>query len=126
MSISPTPTCATGDTFGNGRYPNSDFFNGGNIRGMIAAVDKYLPLVNGETKIVPGHGPLGSKAQLLDYRAMLVTSRDRMAALIAEGKVASEVEAQAARPFADLDAKWAANEQAAKNWVRVVYNSLKQ
>jgi glyoxylase-like metal-dependent hydrolase (beta-lactamase superfamily II) len=117
---------ATGDTFGNGRYPNSDFFNGGNIRGMIAAVDKYLPLVNGETKIVPGHGPLGSKAQLLDYRAMLVTSHDRMAALIAEGKVASEVEAQAARPFADLDAKWAANEQAAKNWVRVVYNSLKQ
>jgi glyoxylase-like metal-dependent hydrolase (beta-lactamase superfamily II) len=117
---------STGDTFGNGRYPNSDFFNGGNVRGMIAAVDKYLPLVNDETKIVPGHGPLASKAQLLDYRAMLVVSRDRMAALIAEGKAASEADAQAAKPFADLDAKWAANEQAAKNWVRVVYNSLKQ
>jgi hypothetical protein len=46
-----------------------------------------------------------------------------MAKLIAEGKVKSEVEAQALKPFADLDAKWAANEQASKNWVRVVYNS---
>jgi hypothetical protein len=49
-----------------------------------------------------------------------------MAKLIAEGNATSEVEAQALKPFADLDTKWAANEQASKNWVRVVYNSLKQ
>jgi len=117
---------ATGDTFANGRYPNSDFFNGGNIKGMIAAVDGYLATINDQTKIVPGHGPLANKADLIAFREMLVISRDRMASLIAEGKALSEADAQAAKPFADLDAKWAANEQASRNWVRVVYNSMKQ
>ena len=75
-------------------------------------------------KLVSGHGPLTNKAQLVEYRAMLVASRDRMAKLIAEGK--SEADIQVAKPFADFDAKWAANEQASRNWMRVVYASLKQ
>lgn len=114
---------STGDTVTIGRYPNSDFVNGGNIKGMIAASDAYLALANDTTKIVPGHGPLASKAQLVEYRAMLVTARDRMAKLIAEEKSLDDI--YAAKPFADLDAKWAANEQAAKNFMRVVYMSLK-
>jgi cyclase len=114
---------STGDTVTIGRYPNIDFVQGGNIKGMIAASDAYLALANDATKIVPGHGPLASKAQLIEYRAMLVTARDRMAALIKAGKTESDI--YAAKPFADLDAKWAANEQAAKNFMRVVYASLK-
>ncbi|MGI8527736.1 MAG: MBL fold metallo-hydrolase [Pseudolabrys sp.] len=92
---------ATGDTFGNGLYPNSDFVNGGNINGMIATNDNYLALIDDATKIVPGHGPLASKRQLAEFRNMLVTARDRMAKLIAEGK--SENDIYAAKPFADLD-----------------------
>jgi glyoxylase-like metal-dependent hydrolase (beta-lactamase superfamily II) len=69
---------STGDTFTNGRYPNIDFANGGNIKGMIAAADAYLKLTNAKTRIVPGHGPLADKAALTEYRAMLVTARDRM------------------------------------------------
>jgi glyoxylase-like metal-dependent hydrolase (beta-lactamase superfamily II) len=114
---------ATGDTVTIGRYPNIDFLNGGSIKGMIAAADAYLALANDATKIVPGHGPLASKAQLMEYRAMLVTARDRMAKLVAEGK--SESDVYAAKPFADLDAKWALNEQAGRNFMRVVYASLK-
>jgi hypothetical protein len=53
---------------------------------------------------------------------MLVTARDRMAKLVKEGK--SEDDVVAAKPFADLDAKWAPSELAAKNFVRVVYHSL--
>ena len=115
---------AAGDIFINGRYPNIDFANGGNIKGMIEALDTFLALSNDSTKIVPGHGPLATKAQLAEFRAMLATSRDRMAKLVAEGK--SEADVLAAKPFADLDAKWAMNEQAAVNWMRVVYGSLKQ
>jgi cyclase len=115
---------STGDTVTNGRYPNIDTVNGGNIKGMIAATDAYLALANDSTKLVSGHGPLTNKAQLVEYRAMLVASRDRMAKLIADGK--SEADIQAAKPFADFDAKWAANEQASRNWMRVVYASLKQ
>jgi glyoxylase-like metal-dependent hydrolase (beta-lactamase superfamily II) len=113
---------STGDTFTNGRYPNIDFANGGNIKGMIAAADTYLKLVNAKTRIVPGHGPLADKAALLDYRNMLTTARDRMAKLVKDGK--SEDEVVAAKPFADLDAKWAPTDLASKNFIRVVYHSL--
>jgi cyclase len=113
---------STGDTFTNGRYPNIDFANGGNIKGMIAAADAYLKLANAKTRIVPGHGPLADKAALTEYRTMLTTARDRMAKLVKEGK--SEDEVVAAKPFADLDAKWAPTELASKNFIRVVYHSL--
>jgi cyclase len=113
---------STGDTFTNGRYPNIDFANGGNIKGMIAATDAYMKLTNAKTRIVPGHGPLADKAALTEYRTMLVTARDRMAKLVKEGK--SEDDVVAAKPFADLDAKWAPTDLASKNFIRVVYHSL--
>jgi glyoxylase-like metal-dependent hydrolase (beta-lactamase superfamily II) len=113
---------ATGDTFTNGRYPNIDFANGGKLKGMIAAADSYLKLTNAKTRIVPGHGPIADKAALLEYRTMLVTARDRMAKLVADSK--SEDDVVAAKPFADLDAKWAPTDLASKNFIRVVYHSL--
>ena len=113
---------ATGDTFANGRYPEIDFANGGNIRGMIAAADAYLKLTNARTKIVPGHGPLADRAALVEYRAMLVTAHDRMAKPVKDGK--NEDDVVAAKPFADFDAKWAPTELASNNFIRVVYHSL--
>jgi cyclase len=113
---------STGDTFTNGRYPNIDFANGGNIKGMIAAADTYLKMTNAKSRIVPGHGPIADKAALAEYRTMLVTARDRMAALVKESK--SEDDVVAAKPFADLDKKWAPTELASKNFIRVVYHSL--
>lgn len=114
---------STGDVVTLGRYPNIDYLNGGSVKGMIAAVDAYIALSNDATKVVPGHGPVSSKAQLVEYRTMLVTARDRMAKLIAEGKSLDDV--YAAKPYADFDAKFSANEQMAKNFMRVVYSSLK-
>jgi cyclase len=115
---------STGDTFTNGRYPNIDFANGGNIKGMIAATDAYLKLANARTKIVPGHGPLADRAALIEYRAMLISAHDRMAKLVKEGK--SEDDVVMAKPFADFDAKWAPTELASKNFIRVVYHSLEK
>jgi glyoxylase-like metal-dependent hydrolase (beta-lactamase superfamily II) len=113
---------STGDTFTNRRYPDIDFDNGGHIDGMIAAADAYLKLTNARTRIVPGQGPLADRAALIEYRTMLVTARDRMTKLVKEGK--SEDQVVGAKPFADLDAKWAPTELASKNFVRVVYHSL--
>jgi glyoxylase-like metal-dependent hydrolase (beta-lactamase superfamily II) len=114
---------STGDTFTYNRYPNIDWVNGGSLKGVLAAADAYLKLANDQTKIVPGHGPLATKAQLAEYRAMLMTARERMAKLIKAGK--SEEEIYAAKPYADLDAKWAPNEQVGKNFMRVMYNTVK-
>jgi cyclase len=115
----------TGDTFTNtGRYNTIDFANGGDIRGLIRAADAYLKVANDQTKIVPGHGALAKKADLVAWREMLVTSRDRIDTLVKEGKTEQEV--LAAKPLHDLDAKWAANDQQAQNWTRMVYNSFKR
>jgi cyclase len=114
-----------GDLFSSmGRYPNIDFANGGDIRGMIRANDAFLKLANDGTKIVAGRGGVATKAQVAEFRAMLVTARDLMAGLVKAGK--SEQEALAAKPFKDLDVKWAADERASTNFMRMVYNSFKR
>ena len=90
---------------------------------MIAGVTAYLKLSNKDTKIVPGHGPLLTRAQVADYRTMLVTARDRVAKLVAAGK--TEDEAVAANPLADIGAQLRASEAASANFVRLIHRSLK-
>ena len=95
---------ATGDTLNNfKRYQNIDFANGGDVRGMIRAADTYLKVANDNTKVVPGHGPLATKADIAEFREMLVISRDRIEKLFNEGKTEQEV--IDLKPLADLDAK---------------------
>jgi cyclase len=94
-----------GDVWFNGFYPFIDESSSGTIGGMIAADEKALAVAGAQTKIIPGHGPLRTKAQLQAFRDMLATVRDRVAALKKTG--ASEAEAVARKPTADLDATWA-------------------
>lgn len=93
-----------GDVWFNGTYPFIDASTGGNIDGMIAGTARGLTLVDADTKIIPGHGPLGDKAALAKHHDMLVTVRDRVHALKAAGK--TQQEAVAAKPTADLDSTW--------------------
>jgi cyclase len=111
-----------GDTFFNGSYPLVDAGSGGKFNGMIAAADKGLSLANNDTKIVPGHGPLGNKADLTKFRDMLVTARDRVQKLKASGKTAEE--AAATKPIADLDADWAKGMLSADLFIQVIYLTL--
>jgi len=112
-----------GDVFFNGIYPFIDVFSGGSIDGMIAACDAILALADDETKIIPGHGALARKADLVAYRAMLADARARIAALVAAGK--TEDEAVGAAPLLDLDAKWGQGFVNAERMTRLVYLSLK-
>jgi cyclase len=89
----------------------------------VLATDVYLNLAIDGTKIVPGHGPLTNRAGIAAYRDMLVTARDRVARLVADGK--SLDEAVAAKPFAEIGAKIGANEEQNADFVRVIYRSLK-
>jgi glyoxylase-like metal-dependent hydrolase (beta-lactamase superfamily II) len=116
----------TGDLFyNNSRYPTIDYANGGDIRGMVRANEAFLKLANPETKIVSSRGgAVAGKAEVTAFRDMLATARDRVAAML--GKGMTEEDAVAARPFADLDAKWAGNERDAVNFVRMAYNSFKR
>src|SRR5207302_6176064 len=75
-----------GDVFFNRRYPLIDGSTGGRVEGMVAACDRLLQLADADTKIVPGHGPLATRADLVKYRDMLVTAADRVRHLKASGK----------------------------------------
>jgi cyclase len=108
----------------SGRCWNIDFANGGGVNGVINAVDAFLKVANDNTKIIPGHGPLATKAQLVEFRNVLAAARDRIRKSYDEGK--SEQDVLAAKLLRDLDGKWAPNEQAAANFVRVVYNSFRR
>src|SRR4051812_45330333 len=61
-----------GDTYFNGLYPFIDTGTRGSVKGMIAAADRALQITDDTSRIIPGHGPLSNKAELREYRAMLV------------------------------------------------------
>jgi glyoxylase-like metal-dependent hydrolase (beta-lactamase superfamily II) len=111
-----------GDTFFNGIYPVIDAGTGGKIDGMIVAADKVLPLADNNTKIVPGHGPLGNKVDLTKFRDMLVVAHDRVRKLKTEGKSAGEI--VASKPFADLEATWGKGFFTGDVFVQMVYSTL--
>jgi glyoxylase-like metal-dependent hydrolase (beta-lactamase superfamily II) len=111
-----------GDVFFNGRYPLIDGSTGGKVDGMIAASDRLLGLADADTKIVPGHGPLAAKADLVKYRDMLATARDRVRKLKDAGK--SLEESIAAKPLTDLDAAWAGGRYKGDDFVKIVYLTL--
>ena len=114
---------ATGDVFSSTRFPNIDVRNGGGIDGMIAVQQNLLQVANDDTKIVPGHGPLAKRADIIAFRDMLRTSRDRIAKLVAEGK--SEDETVAAKPLADLEVTRKSDDANRDQFTRLVYRSIK-
>ncbi len=93
-----------GDVFFNGLYPFIDISSGGSPEGVIAAVDRVLALAGDKTKIVPGHGPLASKADLADYRKMLATGVQRVKEARRAGK--SDEEIRASKPLAEFDERY--------------------
>ncbi len=93
------------DTFWNGIYPFIDYSTGGSIDGMIAASDANLAATTDTTIIIPGHGrPVSNKAELKEFRDMLVAIRENVAALKRQGR--SRDETVAAKPTAAFDAKF--------------------
>jgi glyoxylase-like metal-dependent hydrolase (beta-lactamase superfamily II) len=94
----------TGDIFFNGAYPFIDESSKGDIEGIINATNYILTLVNNNTKIIPGHGKIANKADLINYRDTLITIKTRMQKLIEEGKTLEQV--IALKPNADLDDTW--------------------
>ncbi len=93
------------DTFWNGNYPFIDYSTGGSIDGMIAASEANLAATTDKTIIIPGHGkPVSNRAELEQYRDMLVAVRENVAALKKQGR--SREETVAAKPTAAFDAQF--------------------
>jgi glyoxylase-like metal-dependent hydrolase (beta-lactamase superfamily II) len=113
---------ALGDTFWNGYYPFIDNQDGGNINGAIKWADKAIERTTDKTIVVPGHGPVGTRSQLIEFRNMLATVRDNVAALKRRGKSLDEV--IAAKPSAAFDEKWGRFVIDPPHFIRLVYAGL--
>jgi glyoxylase-like metal-dependent hydrolase (beta-lactamase superfamily II) len=92
------------DTWWNGVYPFIDYSTGGSIDGQIRAAQQNVDSVTADTIVVPGHGLIGNRADLIQFRDMLVAIREKVAGLKRQGMTVFEV--IAAKPTAAFDAKW--------------------
>lgn len=93
-----------GDLYFEGLYPYIGIYSGGSIDGMIKVIHQILPMIDENTKVVPGHGPLSNKARLQEYLSMLTAIRDNVNRLLKEGKTMEQV--VAAKPTQAFDEKW--------------------
>jgi cyclase len=112
------------DFYRNFGYPFADQANGGSIQGMIEAVDLIQKLASPDTTLVPGHGTLVSKKDLLGYRAMLVDILEKVRKLRDEGKSLDEV--LAANLTAPYDATTLGDTKQSKDrFISEVYDEVK-
>lgn len=112
----------TGDVWFNGLYPFIDTSSEGSVDGVIRTVEQILTMVDEQTQIIPGHGPLGDKKALQGYLQMLTSVRSRMQKLIDEGKSLEEI--IALKPNADYDATWGLAFLKPDQFMRILHDSL--
>jgi cyclase len=113
-----------GDFYRNYGYPYIDVNNGGSLTGMIEGLDATMKSADASTTLVPGHGTLIKRDDIIPYRDMIRAVQDKVQQLIAQGKSLQEV--LAAKVTAAYDAKVAGGTGAsADRFVTAVYQELK-
>jgi cyclase len=113
----------TGDFYRAIQYPNVDRNNGGSLQGLIDGLGTVIGHAGPNTKIIPGHGPTVDRNAVIAHRDVATAVRDRVSALVAQGK--SEDEVVAAKVNADLDARIQQPGTTGERFVRQAYADLK-
>jgi glyoxylase-like metal-dependent hydrolase (beta-lactamase superfamily II) len=113
-----------GDFYRNYGYPYIDIANGGSLKGMLEGLDLTMKSADANTTIVPGHGTLIKRDDIVPYRDMILAVADKVRGMIAQGKSRQEV--LAAKVTAPYDAKVAGGtDSSAERFVSAVYQELK-
>lgn len=111
-----------GDHLFNGFYPFVDLDSKGSVKGMIENIDKVLPMIGDKTIVVPGHGPLANKQDLIAFRDMLEGTSKEVETM--QGKSMS-LEAMQEKGLSDKWDSWEDGFLPEKVWIKILYNSLK-
>ena len=114
---------AVGDYFRSTGYPFVDLNNGGSLKGLLAALDATIARAGPKTKIIPGHGPVVGRDALIKHRDMVLAVRDRVSALVSQGKSLEEV--IAAKPTAAFDSQVPQSTETAERFIWWVYTDVK-
>jgi cyclase len=113
----------TGDYYRSVQFPNIDRVNGGSLNGMIEGLGITIGLAGPNTKIIPGHGAMVDRAAVIAHRDMMLVVRDKVAALVQQGKSVEDV--LAAKPTSDYDATVPNSSTTSERFVRQLYAELK-
>lgn len=114
----------TGDIYFNGFYPFIDESSHGSINGVIKAASYIISRADNDTKIIPGHGKLSNKKELIKYRDTMVLLRDRMQKLISHGKSLEEV--LKLKPNVDIDKVLGHGFLSPEHFLKILYGVVKQ
>jgi glyoxylase-like metal-dependent hydrolase (beta-lactamase superfamily II) len=112
----------TGDTFVRYGFPYIDASNGGGINGFIATLDRLLGILDNNSKVIPGHGELATKADVKVMRDMLTDIRDQVAAALKKGKKAEDIAGMGIT--SKYDAQWGNGFLKGKDFVMMVAGDL--
>jgi len=115
----------TGDFYRSTGYPNIDRANGGTMNGMLAGFDAIVALARADTKIVPGHGAVVDKTAVAAHKTMMIAVREKVAALLKQGKTQEEVIAAKVTNQFDSEVT-GATPQTADRFVGQLYQELKK
>ena len=111
----------TGDVFAAYRYPFIDVESGGSVKGILRAVDQMLPMIDDKTKVIPGHGGISGKKDVLAYRKMIATVISKVEPMAKSGKTLQQV--IDAKPTREFDEEWGKFRKP-EVFVEIVYNGL--
>ena len=112
-----------GDTFVTYGFPFIDVSAGGMLNGMIEFQAKVLEMIDDQTKIIPGHGPISTKSDLVKFRDQLIDIRSKIMLLIEAGKTQDEVITE--NPIEEYDEMWPSGFVKSKDFILLVYRGLK-
>jgi cyclase len=112
-----------GDMFFNGMFPFLDVDNGGDIDNWVRQIDAVLARVPADARIIPGHGPLASPADLREFRQILAGSADVVRGQMKEGKTLEQIKAAGLPGRFD---PWAKGFLTTPQWLELVYRSLEK
>jgi len=113
-----------GDIYFSGMYPFIDLSSGGSVKGVIAAINQVLPLIDKKTGVIPGHGPRSNKAKLEIYRDMLATISKQISQLIKAGKTIEEIIAD--KPTQNFDSVFGKGIISADKFVEILFKDLSE
>ena len=113
----------TGDVFAAYRYPFIDVESGGSVKGILRAVDQMLPMIDDNTKVIPGHGGVSSKKDVLAYRKMVSTAISKIEPMVKSGRSLKQV--IDAKPLREFDEEWGKFRKP-EAFVEIVYNGLRK
>jgi cyclase len=111
----------TGDVFAAYRYPFIDPESGGSVKGILKAIDTILPMIDDNTKLIPGHGGLSSKKDVLAYRKMIAAAIAKIEPMVKSGRSLQQV--IDAKPLRDFDEEWGKFRKP-EAFVEIVYAGL--